>query len=1016
MKLPYSQVPDHSGNPAERLKPPAAPPGRTPLEPPSLKMEGKRSRLWLLLALAAAAGAAWCLANQHPEDWVRDRAEAHSRLFHKTGFPLEAHPFSTLASPGPYSPSGLWSDLAFARLAQASHPMLLVGLRWTVWMTCFCLAGWLLLSQRMQGLLPWLLACASLFTWQREPFPFGWMLCLLVLTAATWRRSIPRITLSTLMVLLAPYLCRQWPLVWMVAICLSLIHQPGKTAHRSLAALGVLLTPWLFAGLDRSYRALLLTPPWEFRPQWLLEGAAWSGPLRSLSGVSDTLWRGSGAAAWLPWLGCLTTLIFTLDNRQSLRAKTATGLVLVATCLWCLLAPPLAPTLLLVAVCVPSVFSAFRTGPRNDSTNLGYSRHRWTQPAGWLFLGLVLLARWGAPLLAPAWFGIESPESRGWLATRKTFPPTRGKLVVEALRDTPNQPTKPWKVVDGFLAPAWVAGGLGRTDALGPDLEWYGGSLSPWKIESAELAEPAWWRDHQARVVLSHPDESLVPQWLAAATSLIHSQDATATYSLLQMAAGIPVLAQTDPSQMPLAESMVLRALAPRSFAAQNLQGWLDWVENLSRVPVARRRKQVLAFQTAALWGQVVGSQPLSPGTSFPVQAALLSQCLADDPLRVVPGDPISLAALQLAKRAGWAGVAPLRATPHYTGPVLENLGKAMLLELSSESFRKHATGLRLITTLRHVQAVHLLKRAADAGRPGASLALARQFLENGQLDASLACLEQAAKSTPEPSANSPNGTEELRQSLATLRARVGGARADHTLKASEFPENPVRQATLAIEAGLAETALGILEKSPVTLIGAEGVRLELELMALLGRSDSLGRLVEGTIPEDLDGFLGGVTLDGGSGLVTVPAGTWYTTLHLASMGRCAEASAKLDSLTMALETNRSQAAMRSMRAMPRILAWGLGLNLPGSEWSLPLILVELARVRDVEEGGRKLADSMLDLQAAAFYLDLQRPDPAPARERLTRLMGRRTASATHSVQWLAECSLLWLGTNPGGP
>lgn len=983
------------------------------MEPTQPRMEGQRSWLWVTLAVAAATGAAWCLANQYPEDWVRDRAEAHARLFHHTGFPLEAHPFSTLASPGRYSPPGLWSDLAFARLEQAGHPMLLTGLGWTAWMACFCLAGRLLLRQRMQGLLPWLLACASLFNWQREPFPFGWMLCLLVLTAATWRQSFPRFTLTLCTLLLAPYLCRQWPLVWMVAICLSLIPQPRRTPARSLAAVGVLLAPCLLAVLDRSYRAVLLTPPWEFRPSWLLEAAAWDGPLRSLSGVSDPLWRGPGAAAWLPWLGCLAALIFTLDNRQSLRAKIATGLVLLAACLWCLLAPPLAPTLLLVAVCLPAVVSAIRTGSGNAPSDIGSSRRQWKQPAGWLFLGLVLLARWGAPLLAPEWFGTESPAGRGWLATRKNFPPTRGKLLVEALRDTSGQTNTPWKVLDGRLAPAWVSGGLGPTDALGPDLEWFGVSLSPWQKESADMADPSWWRNQEARVVLSHPDASLPRRWQEAALGSATLLDKSPPYNLLRLAAGIPVLARLDPSQMPLAEGTVLQAHAPRFYPAQDLAGWLNWVETSNRMSAPRRRKQVLAFQTAALWGRVVGSQPVSPGTAFPVAAALLSQCLADDPLRVIPGDPVSLAALQLAKRAGWEGVTLDGATPPSAGPVLENLGKAMLLELSSESFRKHSPDLRLITTLRHVQAVHLLKRAADSGRPGASLDLARQFLENGQLDASLAYLEKAA-TTPQGSASSQSGAGELRQSLATLRARVGGALADHALKAAEYPENPFRQAALALDAGLAETALAILEKSPVTLIGAEGVRLELELMALLGKADSLKRLVEGTTTDDLDGFLGVVTLEGGSGLLTLPAGTWYTTLQLASVGRAAEASARLDALTMALEANRSQAAMRTTRALPRILAWGLGLNLPGSEWSLPPVLGELARVREVVENSRKLEDSMLDLQAAAFYLDLQRPDPAPARERLIRLMGRQPASATHSAQWLAECSLLWLGPNPG--
>ena len=155
-------------------------------------------------------------------------------------------------------------------------------------------------------------------------------------------------------------------------------------------------------------------------------------------------------------------------------------------------------------------------------------------------------------------------------------------------------------------------------------------------------------------MVLSHPDASLPRRWQEAALGSATLLDKSPPYNLLRLATGIPVLARLDPSQMPLAEGTVLQAHAPRFYPAQDLAGWLNWVETSNRMSAPRRRKQVLAFQTAALWGRVVGSQPVSPGTAFPVPAALLSQCLADDPLRVIPGDPVSLAALQLAKRAGW--------------------------------------------------------------------------------------------------------------------------------------------------------------------------------------------------------------------------------------------------------------------------------------------------------------------------------------------------------------------------
>ncbi len=973
-----------------------------------------RSRLATALGLLVTLLAALGLSSGATADWVVDRAAAHAAAWRATGFPLDRHPFSTLASPGAYAPPGLWTDLVADRLARFHHPLPPVLLKLSIWLACLVLAGWCLTCAGRIGVAPWILACATLFAWNREFAPWGLLLGLLAFSAGRCKAPLQRNALVAIVVLAAPGLCRQWPLIWLLAGMVTWLSGDGCTRFRAAGLVGVFLPAGLLAGLLRSYREALLAIPWECHPLRVIQASAWGSDLRPLSGVHDTLWQGPGPAAWLPWLVLLAGLVFTLEDSTPDRSGSSRSplrfwilwLAMALAVAWCALAPPLAPTLWLLSLVGAALLLGDTTSVR--STRL---RRPWSQTVGWALVVLVLATRFGPGLVRMLLPDPEGPAPGDRFARWTAPVTTRGIALTAALQTIPAPPAD-WELPDGTLAPAWNLAGLGPVASIGPDLEWYGGpAVDRWAGRCKAMAEPGWWRGTRSGVVLSHPDPALADRWLEAALAAEFQAPESASHALVSLPAGIPVLAPRIPGTTPLADRQVLEGPPTKAaFALQESAAWLDWVEARDRAAGPRRRAMVLAFQAGSLWGHLVAALPGGSGSAFPAPAAALARSLADNPVPLVPGDPVNLAALQLAKRAGCLAVDRAAARGEDPAPALQTLGRALLLELSTETVRRHAPGLRLIATLRHVQAVHALRRAAGLGSREAALILGRHLLENGQLDAGLACLEQAARPAALPWSGKGPGNAELLRAIGNLRSRVGNALADHALKVREFPENPVRQAALALEAGLAETALALLEKTPVTLLGAEGARMELELMALLGRTESLGRLITSTRPEDLDRFLGTVTLETGSGPLSLPAGAWYTTLELASRGLSATAADRLDAMAAALEAESAASGARTGRAIPLILAWGLGIDLPPARWSLPAVLSELEKVSRVEEARGAIADSVLDLEAAAFHLELGLPDPSRARGRLARLAERARRGGTHSAQWVSECSLFWGG------
>jgi len=977
-------------------------------------LERPRSRLATALGLMVTLLAALGLSSFATADWVVDRAAAHAAAWRALGFPLDRHPFSTLASPGAYAPPGLWTDLVADRVARFHHPLPPGLLKLSIWLACLVLAGWSLTSAGRIGVAPWILACAPLFEWNREFAPWGLFLGLLALNAGRCKVPFQRNALTAMVVLAAPGLCREWPLVWLLAGMVTWLSGEGATRVRATGLVAVFLPAGLLAGLLRSYRETLHAIPWECHPLRVITATAWRSELSPLSGVQDTLLQVPGPAAWLPWLVLLAGVVFTLEGATPGRSGSSrspqkiwillVGMALVGT--WCALAPPVAPTLWLLSLCGTAVLLGVNTQVRSIPL-----RRPWRQPVGWALVVLVLATRFGPGLVRMVFPDPEGPAPGDRFARLTAPVSTRGSALTAALRTIPALPAD-WELPDGTLAPAWVLAGLGPVASIGPDLEWYGDpAVDRWAGGCKAMAEPGWWRGTCSGVVLSHPDPVLPERWLEAALAAEFQAPESASHALVSLAAGIPVLAPRVPGTTPLADRQVLEGPPTKAaYAFQESAAWLDWVEASDRAAGPRRRAKVLAFQAGSLWGHLVAALPGGAGAAFPAPAAALARSLADNPVPLIPGDPVNLAALQLAKRAGWVAVDWATARGNDPGPAWQTLGKALLLELSTETVRRHAPGLRLIATLRHVQAVHALRRAAGLGSREATLILGRHLLENGQLDAGLACLEQAARPGALPWAGKGPGNAELLRAIGNLRSRVGNALADHALKVREFPENPVRQAALALEAGLVETALALLEKSPVTLLGAEGARMELELMALLGRTESLSRLIASTRPEDLDRFLGTVTLETGSGPLSLPAGAWYTTLDLASRGLSAQAADRLDAMATALGAESVASGARTGRAIPLILGWGLGIDLPPARWSLPAVLSELEKVSRVEEARGAVANFVLDLEAAAFYLELGLPDPSRARGRLARLADQASRGGTDSAQWLSEYSLFWGG------
>jgi hypothetical protein len=202
-------------------------------------------------------------------------------------------------------------------------------------------------------------------------------------------------------------------------------------------------------------------------------------------------------------------------------------------------------------------------------------------------------------------------------------------------------------------------------------------------------------------------------------------------------------------------------------------------------------------------------------------------------------------AAVRAARRA--LAVDPADARGHLL------LGQCYVRLLTATRERTWALGLPQLAQLRQAQASAALVRAAalNPGLAQAHLELGRLYQQVGYLDLALAELRayRAAASRDVAGGGRESVPDDL---LDALAGRVEGARAAF---ASESARGRVAdRAQAALQRGLAGEARSLLLESDVSLFGAEGTELEVDLLLRTGRA---GDVRDWTAAE-LKGTLGG--------------------------------------------------------------------------------------------------------------------------------------------------------------
>ncbi len=936
------------------------------------------------------------------DGWLLERASAYWHLAKTTGFPTPDHPFSSLALPGEYCPPGVLTELVLGWLQGVpGHPIIIRALRCLLFPIILLTVRRACMGSVSPIPLPWLAVLVLAFSWGAEIVPVTLVLLLSQYLLSLTGGNLARWAGIVLLVA-SPLLDRYWPIS--VLFCLSqwirngrLHKMPGRLMVVAVIGLGGVGTL-----LSTCYRSIVWHLPWECRPDLVFTGVAWEAGLQPWLGWERAIAGGGWVAIF--HLGAVSLfLIVALGGAFLSSHVVAHLLVWLFAILWGFLAPPAAPWILFAAWLITLSPGTFQNVAQPQAPR-AFGWLWWGSLAGWCLLLLVIGER--------CWFQLTrlgttetqilaSVENPAW-------------RLAAAMANSTEIPPDDWLVIDPNLGPAWCMEGLGPIEAIGPDLEWYGENRLIWESRLRSLAGS----EHPTAQALavSHPDAATRLALLKNAVQAPAGSAGSAAggMRLLGMAGNIPLVEAPARDKARVGRAPRLDLFIPLNHKtglhALELEGWLNWYLAHQIANGARYDRRCVATQSAALVALPVGDLLTGwGGTSF-LPAISLARGFETEPAWLVAAEPgDGAAALVMAARAGWSALAD----PDAKGAkadLLFRLGTASRLLGMTRLYSRHSEGLRLISTVRHAQSTRCLRLSANLGNREAAAELARQFLQLGFLDAALHFLDKTTASDSQDSwtggkAMVPADLELLRQ----VREQVAERGAVHALQTRQLVDNPVAQAQSALDAGLGETALSHLENCPETLLTPAGARMELELLALLGRTDTLLELVDGTRAADLDGYLGPINLETGSGVMMIPGGAWFSILAKAAHGRVHEAAQTLEDLAQRFDDEKRR-NFRLMRSLgPRQLGLWLGVPMTGT-----CQLGALAGAIDQEELAGMVADTeklerfSQDLRGLEFHLLLQESNPARARTQLDGLLDQsRLHSCSHLGLWLRECTLL---------
>jgi tetratricopeptide (TPR) repeat protein len=372
-----------------------------------------------------------------------------------------------------------------------------------------------------------------------------------------------------------------------------------------------------------------------------------------------------------------------------------------------------------------------------------------------------------------------------------------------------------------------------------------------------------------------------------------------------------------------------------------------------------------------------------------------------------VPGalDALPPALPLLAVRAGRRAVA---ANPDDADAWLV-LGQAYLA-LGWFAGEGGADGRRpLLGLLRHAQAAEALENALRRNPDllPAHLALAALYADRNCLDAALAhrfAARDLARGLGPARGEGPDAFAlrlgRLEQEAAQLEKEVQDRQNLYAIRTQGLQAgDPLGHAQAAIDLGLARKALDeVLLPSRDVLFGAEGARLELKLLLLLGRADEVREKLSEPGWQQNKANLGEHQLvaagPGGAPVVyRLPAYDWLRACQAAATGDYDLAGDCLSAAGRQLEAQGAQIG-RLRRPLARALATEVGLG--GAAWPLhPLPVSYLASpLVGLFARARVLRAKQADLAVVAGLLALERGEPKAAADHFRAALGLAPAFA----------------------
>jgi len=264
---------------------------------------------------------------------------------------------------------------------------------------------------------------------------------------------------------------------------------------------------------------------------------------------------------------------------------------------------------------------------------------------------------------------------------------------------------------------------------------------------------------------------------------------------------------------------------------------------------------------------------------------------------------------------------------------------------------------------LRHVQAATALEHALilDPQLESAHRALAELYAARAYLDAALEHRLEAmrlARTRPDQEEKEVKALEQL----------VRDRKNEFAIQARPLTGDSLARARLAINLGLARVALDeVLLKSSVKLFGADGARLELELLLMLGRAEQVRALLDDDELRENKHVLGEAEVPapprpGYRPSYRLPSYEWLRFYQSAATGDYGAADAALREVLAHYERQEEKGPEQVRRALPLAVAVEVGLAAPGSP---PWMRIVVANMRE----------HMSRLLAGSAYLPLERAD-----------------------------------------